>query len=223
MEEAPVRRPPYCSVRSFLEFLKRIQTITVPRVVDRAYLRQLRVADNNEWALLSALKFLRIVDDRGHPTAAFRRLQTGEWRAELRTLMCDSYAELMEIGGETMSQENLRSYFALTASGSQAQNAARFFRKVMDLTAATGPAENSQPQHLRLVPTSGEQTTQGDEVVRERVSPARGGQEPVDRILRMKEAALALVPSNRDSWPPEDYQRVLSTVLEIIKAIDASS
>src|SRR5438270_2495028 len=107
MEEAPFRRPAYCSVRSFLEFLKRIQTITVPRIVDRAYLRQLRVAENNEWALLSALKFLRILDDQGHPTPAFRRLQTGEWRAELRRLMHEAYAELMEIGGESMSQEDL--------------------------------------------------------------------------------------------------------------------
>jgi hypothetical protein len=223
MEEAPVRRPAYCAVRSFLEFLKRIQSITLPRVVDRAYLRQLRVAENNEWALLSALKFLRIVDDRGRPTPAFRRLQTAEWRSELRGLLYEAYAELIDLGGESMAQENLRSYFALTASGSQAQNAARFFRKVMDLTASTAAAEVSQPQHLRLVPTAREQVPPGDEVVRERVSPGRGSQERVDRILRMKEATLSLVPSNRDVWPPEDYQRVLSTVLEILKAVDSSS
>jgi len=35
MEEAPIRRPAYCSVRSFQEFLKRVQSVTVPRIVDR--------------------------------------------------------------------------------------------------------------------------------------------------------------------------------------------
>jgi Family of unknown function (DUF5343) len=224
MEEASIRRPAYCSVRSFQEFLKRIQSVTVPRTVDRAYLRQLRVAENNEWALLSALKFLRIVDERGLPTPAFRRLQTTEWRTALRSLVHEAYAELIEIGGEGMSQEALRSFFALTASGSQAQNAARFFRKAVDLTASAGAAEPSQPQHLRLVP-AGEQAAQSEEVVRERVvaAPPRGSEEHIDRVLRMKEAALSLIPSNRDSWPPADYQRVLSTVLEILKAIEPAT
>ncbi len=223
MEEAPIRRPAYCSVRSFQEFLKRIQSVTAPRIVDRAYLRQLRVAENNEWALLSALKFLRIVDDRGRPAPAFRSLQTAEWRAALRSLVYEAYAELIEIGGESMSQEALRSFFALTASGSQAQNAARFFRKVLELTASGGGAEIAQPQHLRLVPAR-EQVTAADEVIRERIAGTpRGSDERVDRVLRMKEAALALIPSNRDSWPPADYQRVLSTVLEILKAIEPTA
>jgi hypothetical protein len=203
--------------------LKRIQSVTVPRIVDRAYLRQLRVAENNEWALLSALKFLRIVDDRGRPTPAFRGLQTAEWRAALRSLAYEAYAELIEIGGESMSQEALRSFFALTASGSQAQNAARFFRKILELTASGVGAEILQPQHLRLVPAR-EQVTEADEVIRERIAATpRGSDERVDRVLRMKEAAIALIPSNRESWPPAEYQRALSTLLEILRAIEPTA
>ena len=122
-----------------------------------------------------------------------------------------------------MSQEALRSFFALTASGSQAQNAARFFRKVLEVTASGVGAEIAQPQHLRLVPAR-EQVTDADEVIRERIAGTpRGSDERVDRVLRMKEAALALIPSNRDSWPPADYQRALSTVLEILKAIEPTA
>src|SRR6266581_1433217 len=49
-----------------------IRDRSVPEHVDHRFLQKLNVASNNEYALLSALKFLGVLDDRGRPTHAYR-------------------------------------------------------------------------------------------------------------------------------------------------------
>ena len=53
-----------------------MRNVGVPPRVDQRFLQKHNIAAGNEWALLSALKFLEIVDEHGVPTHAYRLLQT---------------------------------------------------------------------------------------------------------------------------------------------------
>jgi hypothetical protein len=212
------RRPPYCSVASLEEFIREVRTLGVPDVVDRRYLQRLRVARSNEWALLSALKFLGILDDRGRPTPQYRELQTSTWRTALRRLIQVAYAGLLAVGGDRKSQAELTDYFALTSSASQARNAARFFRGVLDLVGtesaqpSPGPPlfETSAPATEPPIPLSREETP-----VAASPSPAHG-----ESLLRLKGEVLSWMPHEREGWTPEQYHQVLRLILDILENLD---
>lgn len=212
MDRAPERRPPYCTVAAFEEFLEKMRRTAVPAVVDRRYLQRLQVARNNEWSLLSALKFLGIVDDRGRPTAAYRRLQTAEWRAQLRDLVEAAYAGLIDVGGAGMSREELRSYFSLTSTPAQAKNAARYFAGLVELLDMRHPT-----------PRTGEKgESSGVERQPPFPSPDPAGSR-ADRLLALKEQVLSsLLPRDHPGWTAAEYQRILEKVLEVLRNLDGT-
>jgi hypothetical protein len=214
------RRPPYCSVASVEEFIKAIRALGVPDVVDRHYLQRLRVARSNEWALLSALKFLGILDDRGRPTPEYREIQTSGWREALGDMVRRSYADLFEVGGARRSQQQLADYFALTSSASQARNAARFFRGILELTrleprastasAAPNDAVHAAPRSMSATHTGGLQ--------REAIDVERS-----DALLRLKAEVLSWMPQDREGWTAEQYREVFEAILEILRNLDATA
>jgi hypothetical protein len=222
------RRPPYCSVASVEEFVKAIRTLGVPEVVDRRYLQRLRVARSNEWALLSALKFLGILDDRGRPTGAYRALQTSEWRTTLGELVLSAYHDLFAVGGADRTQQQLADYFALTSSASQARNAARFFRGILELTglerrsttANSTPARSEDPldEALRPAPPAADSAR----ITSPAVSPQSTTVERADTLLRLKGEVLSWMPQSREGWTPEQYREVLDGILEILRNLDAT-
>src|SRR5437588_10350346 len=105
------RRAPYAPISSLREFLDRMRSIGVPVRVDRRFLQKLNVASNNEWALLSAMKFLGIVDEHGSPTHAYRLLQGDRFEDTFRHLVETAYASLFDMGGARMGHEDLVNYF----------------------------------------------------------------------------------------------------------------
>jgi hypothetical protein len=139
------RHAPYTSASSFRDFLERMRGLPVPDRVDKKYLAKLAVARNNEWALLSALKYLGIVDDRGVPTTAWVDLRGDGWRDSLRRLVEQAYRPLLESGGASLPADDLRTYFSVTSSTAQAHNAARFFRELRDLAGLGRSATPSLP------------------------------------------------------------------------------
>src|SRR5450759_2740911 len=84
----------------------------VPEAVDHRFLKKLSVASNNEYALLSALKFLGIIDPRGRPTTSYRALQTVDgFKEALRRLVEQAYKPAFEAGAGDMRNEELIDYF----------------------------------------------------------------------------------------------------------------
>jgi Family of unknown function (DUF5343) len=135
----PVRRAPYAPISAVHGFLSSIRNAKPPARVDVAYLKAHALARGNEWAFISALKFLGVVDRRGHPTAIFRKLQGSQEtsRDALGNLVYAAYSPLFEAGGAHMSTAELRVWFAQNSSASQAANATRFFCEVCELASIT--------------------------------------------------------------------------------------
>lgn len=211
------RRAPYAPVSALREFFHKIRSMSTPPRVDRTFLQKLSIASNNEWALLSALKFLGVVDENGIPTTSYRLLQTTDrFQETLRHLVQAAYRDLFETGGADKTIDELRDYFRLTSSPSQAKNAARFFHEVCKLagiSTAANPLPGSAP------------------------SPAAGGASPLERapdtavarrtatpnhaILEAKARLLEKLPPPHPEWSAQEYQAICDRFLAMLQHLDA--
>ncbi|MDQ2744912.1 MAG: DUF5343 domain-containing protein, partial [Chloroflexota bacterium] len=136
------RRAPYAPISALEKFFQIIRDRAVPERIDHRFLQKLRIASNNEYSLLSALKFLAVVDDRGTPTHSYRLLQTTDrFQDTLGHLVRAAYRPVFEAGAERLPDEDLVNFFRVSSSASQARNAARFFRAVCALAGGVGAVE----------------------------------------------------------------------------------
>jgi hypothetical protein len=197
------------------EFFERIRNVSPPARVDRRFFQKLSVAGSNEWALLSALKFLGVVDDNGVPMAAYRALQTSDrFEPTLRELVLEAYRPLVDAGGEHMSVEELRNYFRVTSSPSQARNAARFFREVCQLAGLDRAGR-------KLHGFAG-----GTDSSSARSQPAadRAGSSPVDDVvLQAKIRLLEKMPPYQPEWSPEEYRSICDRFLSMLAHLDGAT
>jgi len=194
------------------EFFERIRNVSPPARVDRRFFQKLSVAGSNEWALLSALKFLGIVDDNGVPTAAYRALQTSDrFEYTLRELVLEAYRPLFDAGGDRMSVEDLRNYFRVTSSPSQAKNAARFFREVSQLAGLDRAAPNAHVVTGGADPSSATAQPAAD----------GSGSSPVDdAVLQAKIRLLEKMPPYHAEWSPEEYRSICDRFLSMLAHLD---
>lgn len=105
--------PPYAPYSAMKEFLERIKTISPPRI-DIGFLQTYGLAPKSEWALISALKYLNIIDSEGIPTDKFRLLQTRgeELKRNLGDTIREAYSELLNVVDlETATPEIIHNYF----------------------------------------------------------------------------------------------------------------
>lgn len=103
---------------------------SLPAKVDADLLVGYGISRGNVFALLSALKFLNLIDDRGEPTSDFGSLQTmgKEFPDNLKRIIKTAYAELFSRFDLTKdSREHIRNYFARNYSTSQAGKATTLF------------------------------------------------------------------------------------------------
>ena len=188
------RRYPYAPVSALHGFLKAIRNTRSPARIDVAYLKTRALARGNEAAFVSALKFLGVVDGRGRPTTAFRKLQSGgdAGKVALANLVRVAYRPALEAGALATTDPALRAWFSDNSSPSQAANAARFFREICEMAGISLATEGA--------PTAVEPsvvTRQG------RLRPSRSTSMRQDELLQK-------VPGYRE-WKgsPEDYVRAL--------------
>lgn len=211
------RRAPYAPVSALRRFFQVIRTSAVPARVDRAYVQRLGVAHNNEWALLSALKFLGVVDERGSPTAAYRRLQTAEaFESTLQGLAEMAYESLLKVDGLGKSDEALIDYFTVTSSASQAKNAARFFREVCRMAGM-----HRQSQDMKSSP-------KGHDAILDRVTTdsqqgkALIAQDATSESLRLaaRSRLLEKLPICRPEWRADDYRAICDQFIQMLQFLD---
>jgi hypothetical protein len=196
------RRAPYAPISALERFFTRIRDRQVPETVDHVFLQKLNVASNNEYALLSALKFLGVVDDRGKPTHAYRLLQTSDrFESTRRHHVLTAYKPVFDAGGEDWPQEDLVNFFRVSSSASQAKNAARFFYAVCRL-AGLGPGgapseadTTPNEEAAEDVPSASPHRSGGEFAPEAGSPPAVSGE-----LLRAKARLLEKMPAVDPSW-----------------------
>lgn len=211
------RKAPYAPVSAFVEFLDKIADKSVPSRVDRGFLQRLNVAAGNEWALLSALKFLGIIDAQGAPTTEYRRLLDSAHRQDaMRNLVEVAYRPLLAIGGASMSTSDLVNYFRVASSPSQARNAARFFQSVMRL-AGEFPGRRDTPMAARQAAEGTLNDEPGDRP--SRPAGAAGDKETI--LAEAKARLLEKLPPPDPNWSAAEYAAIMDRFLDILQHLDA--
>jgi hypothetical protein len=209
------RRAPYAPISALRRFFERIRDRAVPEHVDQRFLQRLNVASNNEYALLSALKFLGVVDERGRPTHAYRQLQrTDQFEHTLRHLVETAYRPVFDAGAETWQWDDLVNFFRVSSSASQAKNAARFFRAVSALAGMGSSAEHSvigEPAS-----TGGSEATSFNE---SSTSPAAAGSVH-EVVLLTKAKLLEKLPAPQPDWSAEEYRQICDRFVEMLRALE---
>jgi hypothetical protein len=218
------RRAPYAPISSLERFFARIRDRQVPDVVDHTFLEKLNVASNNEYALLSALKFLGVVDDRGKPTHAYRLLQTTDrFEATLRHLVETAYKPVFDAGAHDWAVEDLVNFFRVSSSASQAKNAARFFLAVCRLAKVASEEVAVEPDEvpLRAGVSSDSGSTPssepGDEWPATVPGPGR-----VSGLLQAKARLLEKLPAADPTWSAAEYRALCDCFLAMLENLDRS-
>jgi len=218
--EATGRKAPYAPITALREFFERMRDMTTPQRVDRRFIQKMNVASNNEWALLSALKFLGVVDERGAPTHAYRLLQTTDrFQETLAHLVRQAYADLFASGVHLRGIDDLRDYFRLTSSPSQARNAARFFREVCDV-AGIDSSFHKRPGGVDPADVS---ATNRIAVQTQVERDAATGQSRVAVLNDLDAAKIRLLdklPAFRADWSPAEYVEICRNFVLLVERLD---
>lgn len=218
------RRAPYAPISSLERFFARIRDRQAPEVVDHTFLEKLNVASNNEYALLSALKFLGVVDEHGKPTHAYRLLQTTDrFEPTLRHLVETAYKPVFDAGADGWTQEDLVNFFRITSSASQAKNAARFFYAVCELA----KIDDSDSGGSANLPASDGSKPDGEEPLNRAVNElvergARPDFGPGIELLRTKARLLEKLPAADPSWSAAEYQAICDRFVAMLESLDRS-
>jgi hypothetical protein len=203
------RRAPYAPISGLERFFERIRDRSVPELVDHRFLQKLNVASNNEYSVLSALKFLAIVDDRGRPTHSYRLLQSSDrFQDTLRHLVETAYRPAFDAGAHEWTFDDLVNFFRRTSSASQAKNAARFFQAVCRLAAITGPS------------AAGISAGAGKRPEPAPTSAADRDSATHDLVLTAKAKLLEKLPAPRSDWSAQDYRAICEAFLEMVRHLD---
>lgn len=124
------RKAAYISIKGLMFFLDHIRYVSTPNKVDAGLLHDYGTSKGNVFALLSALKFLGLIDENGKPTPAFGSLQAmgQEFQGNLREVVENAYADLFtRLDVSRDSREHVRNYFARNYSVSQSERATSLF------------------------------------------------------------------------------------------------
>lgn len=125
------RTPPYTSYKTFKSFIQDVHEHGLPSRIDRSILTRFSGVVGTQ--LMTALRFLGLMDEDAHPTEKFRQLVgshgTSEWRQHLGQLVRSAYAPIFEIELETATPSHFIETFRKAFPGAEAviQKSATFF------------------------------------------------------------------------------------------------
>ncbi|HEX6506421.1 MAG TPA: DUF5343 domain-containing protein [Chloroflexota bacterium] len=216
------RKAPYAPISALGQFFEKIRDRQLPDQVDHRFLQKLNVASNNEYALLSALKFLGVLDDRGKPTHAYRLLQTTDrFQETLWHLVQTAYKPVFDLGADQWANDDLVNYFRRTSSASQAKNAARFFLAVCNLA---GYGRNVQLTSKPAPPPRTDLTSTSDDLEEALnwPAPAGIGRDQI-RLLEAKVRLLEKLPEVHPDWSAAEYQAICDSFVTMLRSLDGLS
>jgi hypothetical protein len=110
------RKPPYISGWILDQFFKKVRTVNIPDKLTVMTLKGWGVAENQEHPLLSALRFLGLIDDDGTPLPNFRKTQVEgeEFKSNLKQIIEESYPDLFkELKVDQASYQDFLNFFGV--------------------------------------------------------------------------------------------------------------
>lgn len=174
------RKPPYVAAGTLWEFFNKLKFVAVPSHLDARELEEYGIPKHWSYHLLSALKFLNLVEKNGKTTPALQSLQMRgeEFKSNLEEVVRNGYAELFaKVDPARDSRVNIINFFMkhYSVSPSGAEKATTLF---LDLCGEAGiPTLHEKPSTaLKTRPTPSKLKVKTDTV--------EGGREPeVTRAL----------------------------------------
>ena len=136
-------KPPYIPSNVWTEFFKKMQTVNKPSQLTADELKEYGIAKKQEAALISALKFLGLLDPRGNTTDAFKSIQvSGErFKENLARLLKAVYADLLNKHPlEHATYEGIKNYFSEKHSTASAIKMAKSFGTLCQQAGWDSPA-----------------------------------------------------------------------------------
>ena len=112
-------KPPYTSFQSIKTLIQGFKEHDVPGRIDRSVLGNFSGAVGSQ--IMTALKFMDLIDGSNHPTEALRNLVRSyggdEWSPALANIVRESYKPLFELNLETASPAQFNECFRSIYSG----------------------------------------------------------------------------------------------------------
>jgi|GEM_PF-3045719 len=136
-------KPPYISGWVLEQFFKKVKAVNIPDKLSATTLKGWGVAPNQEHPLLSALRFLRLVDDEGIPSPNFGKIQVEgeEFKSNLKQIIEESYSDLFRaLKLEQASHQDLLNFFGVHHSQASKSKMARAFGHLCNLAGLEYPA-----------------------------------------------------------------------------------
>lgn len=149
------RVAPYVPVSVLSGFLDRIRRISTPPKITSRHLQESGMSDSDSFALLSALRFLNLIDEEGTPTPEFRSLQTSgdEFKRNLEQVVRNAYSDLFAwLDPAVDDREHIKNFFARSYSPATAEKATAVF---LDLCGEAGiplKVETTKKQEVSAKP-----------------------------------------------------------------------
>lgn len=93
----PTHRAPYSRLEPVLQTFKEIRGRSLPDQITSATLEKWDIASSNAYQVMQVLKFLKLVDEDGHPTDKLHELHRAEdYEATLASILRDAYDFIFE-------------------------------------------------------------------------------------------------------------------------------
>ena len=107
--------PPYASTAAIEQFIERVRNRNAPSRVDQGLLQDFGIPAGAVAPLLSALRWLGLINEVGEPTEVFRSIQTPleeELSSSLRAIFERQYSEaLARLDLKTDTRDHIKAYF----------------------------------------------------------------------------------------------------------------
>jgi hypothetical protein len=126
--------PPYGPTRGTLQSLQLLRR-TTPARIDSDFLRVNRIAPGNEYKVVGALRFLKLIDEDGRPTESSRMLKTkgATYTLALQDIVRNAYSGAFNrLKPKEISRDSIYNYF-VTEGGLGAEMAIKATRFLIRL------------------------------------------------------------------------------------------
>nr|WP_281722168.1 DUF5343 domain-containing protein [Nitrosomonas nitrosa] len=144
-DDSRVNNPPYLSANIWQQFFDKMQRVNTPQRFSVDLLKEYGMPSGYS-ELLSALRFLKLIDSESRPNEKFRYIQLkGEaFKDKLRDIVRDAYSDLFDKHPlEHASYEDLQNYFSVKYSQASSNKMAKSFAVLCRYAGIESPAFSS--------------------------------------------------------------------------------
>ncbi|TKB67151.1 MAG: hypothetical protein E8D47_05020 [Nitrospira sp.] len=145
VQDTRINNPPYISSNVWHQFFEKMQRVNRPSQLSVELLGEYGITTGQS-ELLSALRFLKLIDGESKPTEKFSSIQLkGEaFKEQLRDILRSAYRDLFEKHPlEHASYDDLQNYFSIKYSQASSKKMAKSFGVLCQFADLQSPAFSS--------------------------------------------------------------------------------